>query len=248
MQAQIEEIALLRAQTRNWRLGMVVGILAIVVTCVLLIVNSVSALAKPGPTQDILLKELKSGVEDQVIPPVKQIAQRTMTDLQKELKKEVDKATERAPEIMEAFNKELEALKVNVPQRGSNVLAKTFGSEFKRREAKLQKMFPGVTEDKVSTLVDNIVKESEASVDHLSQVLFGQHIKALNDIFTHIETIQKTEKVDPKEEATSWEIALTVFDVLREELQVFDRSSTNATPTASDSKTNKAQPARKEAK
>lgn len=216
---------------------MVVGILAIVITCVLLIINGVSALAKPGPTQDIFLKELRSGVDQQVIPPVKQIAQKTMSDLQKELKKEVDKASARAPEIMAAFNKELETLQETLPQRGSNVLSKTFGAEFKRRDAKLKKMFPGVTEDKIAALVENIIKESESSMEHITHVLFGQHTKALNDIFAHIETIQKTEKVDPKEEATSWEIALSVFDILREEMRAFDRSSsTNAPATKAETK------------
>jgi low affinity Fe/Cu permease len=122
MQRNIEEIAALRASTRNWRLGMILGILIIVITCVMLIVNSVRALAEKGPVQEALLKDLKTGMETQVVPPVKQLAQRTMRDLEKSLKKEADKAAERAPEIMEAFNKELETLQTNIPKRGEEVL------------------------------------------------------------------------------------------------------------------------------
>jgi len=248
MQRSIEEIAALRAQTRNWRLIMVLGILIIVVTCVTLIVNSVRALAQPGEPQQVLLKELKNGMETQVVPPVKQLAQRTMRDLEKSLKKEADKAAARAPEIMEAFNKELETLQSNIPKRGEDVLQKTFGAEFKRREKKIQQMFPGVTEQKIATVVDNIINESHASMEHLSQVLFGQHTKALNDIFAHLETIQKTEQVNPKDEATTWEIALSVFDILRDELRVFEQPSTNAAPAKAGKTANKPTAEKKESK
>lgn len=222
-QRQIQEIAAVRAQTRNWRLGMVIGLLGIVLTCVLTIVNGVRALAEPGPTQEILMTEFKSGMDTQVIDPVKRLAQKAASDLQRDLKKELDKATQRTPEIVDAFNKELTTLQTSLPNRGKNVLERTFGAEFKRREKKLQEMFPGINEDKIGTLVENVISESEASMEHLSHVLFAQHTKALNDIFTHIETIQKSEKFDPNDEATSWEIFLSAFDVLREELRVFEK-------------------------
>jgi low affinity Fe/Cu permease/mRNA-degrading endonuclease YafQ of YafQ-DinJ toxin-antitoxin module len=248
MQRNIEEIAALRASTRNWRLGMILGILIIVITCVMLIGNSVRALAEKGPVQEALLKDLKTGMETQVVPPVKQLAQRTMRDLEKSLKKEADKAAERAPEIMEAFNKELETLQTNIPKRGEEVLKSTFGAEFKRREKKIQQMFPGITDQKISTVVDNIIGESHASMEHLSHVLFGQHTKALNDIFAHLETIQKTEKVDPKDEATTYEIALAVFDLVRDELSVFEKSATNAPPARAGQSAKQATTEKKESK
>jgi vacuolar-type H+-ATPase subunit H len=242
IQSQISELNALRGQAKTWRIGMILGLLVIVIGCVLLIINAVLGLAKPGPAQDAFMSELKTGMDSQVLTPVKQIAQKTMSDLRKDLEVELKKAGDRAPEIMEALNNELAELQQNIPDRGQRVLQATFGREFELRQKKIEKMFPGVNEEKIAEMVENIISESEASMEHLSHVLFGQHTRSLNGIVDHIDTIKKTEQVDPQEQMATWETALLVFDVLREELRVFEQDSPAKPAAPADAKAKEAKP------
>lgn len=232
IQQHIDELTRLRSQARNWRLATVLGILVIVIGCVTLILSSMYSLAKPGPKQDELKKELEARFNQDIKPELERIAKDTLNDVKRDVEKELQKVNSRSPELIEAFNNQLVTLQQTLPQRGEKVLQDTFGKEFRSRKPKLEKMFPGVTEEKIQRLVDNVIDESHASMDHLSQVLFGQHLKAMNGIFEHIDTIKKTEPVAADEEIASWETALMVFDIVREELRAFETSGDTNAPSS----------------
>lgn len=228
IQRQIVELQGLRARTRRWRLGGILGVLAVVLICVYLIIDSVMVLAKPGAPQEKLKAHLKEGIDKQVVEPLEQLAKSTQKQVWKDVEKELDKLRLRTPEFGEALNKELMALQNSLPNRAEKVLEGTLGKELNARKSVLKKRYPGVTDEKITTVVDNIVSESHASMEHLSHVMFGQHNKSLNNIFTHIDTIQKSEPVVPDTEQTSWETVLLVFDIIRDELRVFEQPPMDA--------------------
>lgn len=237
VQKQIQELSELRASAKRWQIGTTLLIVVILCLGVGSMLKSVYDLTQSGPVQDQFMTELKSGLNKQVVPEIKTITERTLNDVKRDVEKELAKVNKRAPEVMQAFNKEVQTLQAHLPQRGEKILEATLGKELKSREAKIKTMFPNVKEEQVATLVNNLVNESHASMENLSATLFGPHIKALSGITANLDTIKRTEKLSPDEDIATWETALGVLDILRDDLKVEDAKA--AAKTA---------PAKKEAK
>ena len=237
VQKQIQELSELRASAKRWQIGTTLLIVVILCLGVGSMLKSVYDLTQSGPVQDQFMTELKSGLNKQVVPEIKTITERTLNDVKRDVEKELAKVNKRAPEVMQAFNKEVQTLQAHLPQRGEKILEATLGKELKSREAKIKTMFPNVKEEQVATLVNNLVNESHASMENLSATLFGPHIKALAGITANLDTIKRTEKLSPDEDIATWETALGVLDILRDDLKVEDAKA--AAKTA---------PAKKEAK
>lgn len=237
VQKQIQELSELRASAKRWQIGTTLLIVVILCLGVGSMLKSVYDLTQSGPVQDQFMTELKSGLNKQVVPEIKTITERTLNDVKRDVEKELAKVNKRAPEVMQAFNKEVQTLQAHLPQRGEKILEATLGKELKSREAKIKTMFPNVKEEQVATLVNNLVNESHASMENLSATLFGPHIKALSGITANLDTIKRTEKLSPDEDIATWETALGVLDILRDDLKVDDAKA--AAKTA---------PAKKEAK
>lgn len=222
---QIETLAALRAQTKYWRLGVTLGILILVLGGVAIIINACYGLAKEGPKQEQFIGELTTGLKRDVAPSVERIAKQTVNELKPAIEKELQKLNDRSPELVEKFNKEALLLQNNLPKRGEKVLNNTFGTMLKKREAKVREMFPDVTEQKVSTLLVNLTDATESQMHSLSDRLFGSHLKAMNGIFANLETIQKTETLNVADDVPTWEMAILVFDILRDELKDLEPES-----------------------
>lgn len=233
IQKQIAELAALRSQAKYWRLGVTLGILTLVLGGVAAIVNACYSLAKEGPKQELFISELTTGLKRDVVPSVERIAKQTVNELKPAIEKELKKLNDRTPELMEKFNKEAMLLQNNLPKRGEKVLNNTFGTMLKKREAKVREMFPDATEQKISALVVNLTDEAENQMHSLTERLFGSHLKAITAVFANLETIQTSEAVNTKDEVPTWEMAVLVFDILREELKDLDAESLVAADTAS---------------
>jgi len=219
---QVEELTALRAQTRYWRLGVTLGILTLVLGGVALIINACYGLAKEGPKQKEFIGELTAGLKRDVAPSVERIAKQTVNELKPAIEKELKKLNDRTPELMDRFNKEAMLLQVNLPKRGEKVLTNTFGVMLKKREGKVREMFPDATEQKVSTLVLNLTEEAESQMHGVSERLFGSHLKSINAIFAHLETMQTSESANTAEDVPTWEMAILVFDIIRDEFKELD--------------------------
>ncbi|MEW6302303.1 MAG: hypothetical protein AB1705_02455 [Verrucomicrobiota bacterium] len=244
----IEELQSLRTQTRNWKVIMVVGLLAIVLGCVGTIVANARALIKPGPKQDIFMTELKKGLENEVKPNLEVIVKSTLTHIQKDAQEELKKLNDRTPELIEAAQKELTtSLTRNIPVRGTEALQNTFGKALKQQENTLKKDFPNVTEQKVTSLVTNLVIEAEAQVKEVSATLFSPHLKSLENIYASIDAIHALEAQHIKDEVPTWDMAILVFDIMREELrqaedEVAEAEASSTTKTKTKAKKRKTEP------
>ncbi len=236
IQRQINELNQLRASARRWQLG--TTLLIVVILCVGIgsILSAIRNLAQPGPVQTQFMTELQGGLKKQVVPELDRIVKSTLSDVKRDVETELKKVNERSPELMAAFNKELQTLQHGLPQRGEKVLEATLGRELKAREAKIKGMFPNVKEEQVATMVNNLVNESHASMEHLSKTVFGRHLTALTGITANLDTIKRTEKLNPADDLASWETALGVLDILREDMKpVEDSTKPAATKTSSSS-------------
>lgn len=232
--AQIAEIKTLQAQIRRWRIGGVLAVLIIMSVCAKMIVGAFTDLAQEGPAQEEFMKHLGTGLKEHVLPTAQKIASQTASQLVPEVQKEIDKLNERAPEITEAALKELEILAVSLPDRGEKVLLKTFGEMMHKREEKLKKQFPEITEPKIATLVNNLVAVAEVQSEEVAAVLFADHINAIDRIANNLSAIQKAESATlTTHDIPSWQVGLMLFDLFREEIRPLEvplTPDTNAAP------------------
>ncbi len=225
VQRQINELNQLRASARRWQVGTTLLVVVILCAGIGSILHAIMGLGQPGPVQDQFMAELQGGLKKQVVPELDRIAKSTLTDVRRDVEKELKKVNERSPEVMAAFNKELGKLQHSLPKRGEKVLEDTLGKELKAREGKIKTMFPNVKEEQVSTMVNNLVNESHASMEHLSKTVFGRHLQALTDITANLDVIKRTEKLNPNDDLASWETALGVLDIMREDMKPVEDAS-----------------------
>ncbi len=219
IQRQITELTALRKSARRWQLATTLLIVVILFVGIGSILNSVMGLAQAGPVQDKFLAELQSGLKKQVVPELDHLVKSSLSEVKRDVEVELKKVNERSPELMKALNKELEILQHGLPQRGEKILEATLGRELKAREGKIKGMFPGVKEEQVATMVNNLVSESHTSMENLSKTIFGRHLQALTTISANLDIIKRTEKINPDEDLASWETALSIMDLMRDEIK-----------------------------
>lgn len=219
---QIEELESLRSQTGRWRIGSVLAILVIMVVCVAKMIGAVTDLAREGPKQKEFMAEMERGLKSDVVPTLEKIAAQTVNEIKPAIDLELKRLNDRVPDVAAALHKELEALSTNLPKRGEKILEASFGAVIKKREDKIRKLYPGITEDKIATLVTTLTAEANDQIDHIVTGLFAPHILALTHVTENVAHIQKTEKVDGTAEFPTWEMASLVFDLLHEEFKGLD--------------------------
>lgn len=214
---QIVELQLLRSELRRWRVGITLTVAVIVVGGVWSIYDAGNSLAREGPEQEELVAEFTKGLNSEVVPLVERVARKTFYETKIGVEKELAKLDQRTPELALALEKEIMALVRNVPHRGEKVLQASFGAMLKKREADIRKSYPDVTEQKVSTLVATLVEVTEEQVEHMIDHLFAPHLEAIYSVLDNMARIQQTETLRPDEELASWDMALLVFDLVRDE-------------------------------
>lgn len=236
IQRQINELTQLRTSTRRWQIG--TTLLVTVILCVGTgsILNSILSLAKEGPVQKEFMTELQGGLKKNVMPEVDRIVKSSLSDVKHDVEVELKKINERTPELMQAFNKELQVLQHGLPQRGEKVLEATLVRELKAREGKIKGMFPNAKEEQVATLVSDLVAESHSSMDNLSKTLFGHHLQALTAISANLDVIKHSERLNPDEDLATWETALSVLDLVRDDLKPVADAAKSQSKTAPASK------------
>lgn len=216
---KIQELQSAQSQVRFWRTLTVIAVILIVVTCVGLMSAAVNQLTTPTAAQEEFVKELMSGVNEEVLPQLQQIATVAAADIAPIVQDELNQLNLRAPDFAEALRKELYQLTVNVTDRGEKVLDEAIGSIARKRQDYIEKEFANVTPDKAETMADNLVTIAHDRVEHLSDTFFADHIVALNRITENLQKIQKAELANVRHEVPNWEMALLFFDLVRDELR-----------------------------
>lgn len=216
---KIQELQSTQSQVRFWRTLTVVAVILIVVTCVGLMSAAVNQLTSPTAAQQEFVKELLSGVNEDLVPQLQQIASTAAADIAPIIQAELNQLNLRAPDFAEALRRELYQLTVNVSDRGERVLDETIGAIARKREDYIMKEFENVTPDKALTMAENLVTITHDRVEHLSDTFFADHIVALNRVTENLHKIQQAELVNVRHEVPNWEMALLFFDIVRDELR-----------------------------
>ena len=225
---QTEELESLRSQTNRWRIGTALAIILIAFVAVGTIIKGVFGLVQDGDSQKIFMGEVQAHLKTDVLPSLEAIAGQTVKEIKPRIEAELKKMNERSPELAGALHKELLALSGNLPIRGEKVLNATFGAMLKKREGDIRKTYPGVTEEQVSTLVDNLVTTGHEQITSITESLFAPHLKALNVITANIDIIKQSETIDPADEGPTWDTALLIFDILRDDFKEFDTDNSTS--------------------
>ncbi len=227
---QIKELESLRSQLRLWRTVIPLATIAIVSYGVFALYRSVESLVVEGPPREAFVAAFTDGLNHDVRPMVEREAQRTFSETKRAVEKEMARLNDRTPEMAGALKKEVETLIHNIPQRGEKVLQSSFGTMLKKREEDIRKTYPDVTEQKVASLVLGLTDTAQQRLDQLTHQLFLPHLTSLNNIMDDITHIRRTETVSGQEDLASWDMALLVFDLIRDEFA--ELHVTEATPTA----------------
>lgn len=243
--AQIKELESLRAQLRLWRTVIPLATVAIVCFGVFSIYRAGEDLVADGPPREEFVAAFTDGFKRDVQPTVERIAQQTFSETKRAVEKELARLNDRTPEMAGALKKEVETLIHNLPRRGEKALQASFGAMLKKREADIRKMYPDVTEQKVASLVLGLTDVTQQRLEHVTQQLFSPHLASLSLIMDDVAHIQQTEPVIAREDLASWDMALIVFDLIRDEFA--DLHVTETAPAVPTRVQNKIKPAAKPA-
>jgi len=216
---KIAELELLRLQIRRWRSATVLVILIIVFTCVWTVISSLRSLTHEGPHQELFMKEFVTGLNRSVLPPAQDIAKQAFSDLTPVVQDELKKLNGRAPEVVAALQKEGKALADSLPRRAENVLDASFTSMMKSREAKIKKMYPNLSDDKVGLLIHNLIEQGSVNMASVMDDMFKPQEDVFQEILADLYQIQEDKTENAEEDKPTWEMAVLLFDVVREDLK-----------------------------
>lgn len=214
---QVRELESARAQLRLWRTVIPLVVVSVIAYGVYTIYSSAADLVVEGPPREEFVAALTDGMNKEVRPVVEKVAQQTFSDTREAVNKELARLNDRTPELAGALKKEIESLMHNIPRRGEKVLQASFGVMLKKREADIRKQYPDVNEQKVATLMLQLTELTHQRLDHVTHHLFSPHLESLSNIMDDVTHIQRTETIGPKEDLASWDMALIVFDLIRDE-------------------------------
>jgi hypothetical protein len=216
---QIQELERLRRQTRRFNLCITLALAVIVFVGVGAIINSFYGLTVSGPKQDAFLKCLSGRLQVEAVPMVRKLADPSIKRLKPAVEAELKRLDARAPEVANAAIRELNTLGTNLPVRAGVVLDQTVGKALQQRDARLRKMFPGVTDQQVAALLDSIHLEAQDQLLKTGEKLFNPHLNSIQSILANLEKIEKSEAVNPKQEINPWQVAFLFMDVFTHEFK-----------------------------
>lgn len=215
----IEELESLRTQVRSWRTAAALAVIIIVVASVMIVVNSVQNLALAGPTRDTFIQEFQRGFAEDVMPQVRLAGTDALQELTPVVREEIEKLNQHGPRVAAAVEKELTALQASLPQRAETAIESTIGAMLRQREGRIRKMYPGLTDENVAVLMDNLTGESRNRVVKVMDDLFKPQQDTLDRILAHLQRIQELEAANLKDEPPTWDMAILFFDVIKEDLR-----------------------------
>ena len=216
---QIEELERLRRQTRRFNVWTTLALATVVLVGVGAIINSFYGLTISGPKQDEFLKHLGGRLQKEVLPTVQKFADPSVKRLKPVLEAELKRLDARAPEVADAALRELSILGTNLPVRAALTLERTVGKQLHQRDARLRKLLPGVTDQQMITLLDNIQLEAQDQLLKTGEKLFNPHLNSIQSILANLERIEKTEPVDAKQEINPCQVAFLFLDVFTQEFK-----------------------------
>jgi hypothetical protein len=216
---QIQELEVLRRQTRRFNFWITVALATVVIVGVGSIINSFYGLAAAGPRQDEFLRQLSSELQRDVPPAVQGFVQPALKRLKPAVEAELKALDARAPAVTDAALRELNALGTNLPVRAGIILEQTVGKALHQRDERLRKLFPGATDQQLVTLLDNIHLEAQDQLLKSGEKMFNPHLNSIQSILANLEKIEQSEPVNAKQEVGPWQVASLFMDVFSSEFK-----------------------------
>jgi hypothetical protein len=214
---KIAELKVLRSQLNRWRTGIPVVVLVIMFTSMFKIYSVGRNLSVPGPGRDEFVASVQQGLKQDVQPIVELIAKQTYLETKNAVQVELKKINTRTPEFAAALKTQIEELVRNIPERTEKVIAKTFAEALARQELAVREMFPEVDEKRVAAVVLKLTEAAEVQCEFVGEKMFEPHLISINNMIGDLQTISKSEDIEGAASLASWEMALIVFDLLRDE-------------------------------
>lgn len=233
-EGKIRELESVRKQINLWRGGTAGVILLTLVVCLWTLYADAKALAQQGPAQQAFVENLQAGLNQEVVPRLKDVASRQLTEMQPVVQKEFLALNTRVPEITQKSLDQINELQKNLPERASKTLDDTFDKAFREKESQIKSMFPDATEDQVKTLFTNLSAMTQTRSQAVAQELLAPHIQYIDQIQKDLTTISGTEGARPGESGNDWQLGLAVFDVIRPDLQDLQLPKSQAAKMISD--------------
>jgi hypothetical protein len=215
----IQELEKIRLQTRRFRLLTVITLLVIVIAGVSTIIESMYSLTLNGPRQKEFISNLSAGLQQDLLPVVQKITGRSLKRLKPAVERELQNANARAPEVADVALKELDQMGSELMVQAGKILDQTVTGMLQKREGKLRAMYPGVYDQQVGILLNNLTLEAQDQLARSGENLFNPHLNSVKNILTHLEKIQKTEPVDASQTIDSWQVAFMFLDVFVHEFK-----------------------------
>lgn len=217
-EAHIRELESVRKQINLWRSGAVAIIFVATLVSVGVLYSDVKTLAQNGPGQERFIKEFQAGLNERVVPSLREEASRTITEMQPVVQSEFMKLNTRVPDITTASLKQLDLLQQSLPATASKTLDETFNTAFRNQEPEIKKMFPDATEEQVKGLLDNMGKVVSTRGEAVANEMLNPHIAAMQSIHANLQKIQASDK-SAAATTEDWDLALAVFDVIRDDVK-----------------------------
>ena len=220
----ILELEKVQRHTRRFRLLTTIALLVIVITGVSAIIESVYSLAAAGPKQEVFVKNLSADLQDNLLPIVQKIAGRSVERLKPAVEMELRDMNARAPEVADVALQELDQMGYELTAHAGKVLNQTVSGTLQKREGRLRKMYPGVYDKQIDTLLNNLAMEAGEQFAQSGENLFNSHLNSIQKILIDLDKIQKSEPVPADTNVDGWQVAFMFMDVFVQEF-------TNMTPS-----------------
>src|SRR5208283_5186598 len=215
----IQELEKLRRQTSRFRLLTIIALLAIVIAGVSAIIESFYSLTLAGPRQEVFVSNLNTNMQRELLPIIQKIAGRSVERLKPAVEKELKEINGRAPEVADVALNELDQMGNELTVQAGKVLDQTVSGTLQRREGKLRKMYPGVYDKQIDTLLNNMALEAGDQLAQSGQNIFNPHLNSIQSILVNLEKIQKSEPMDNSKDIDSWQVAIMFMDVFVHEFK-----------------------------
>ncbi len=215
----IQELEKLRRQTYRFRLLTIVALLAIVITGVSAIIESVYSLTLACPRQEVFISNLSTNLQQELLPIVQKIAGRAVDRLQPAVERELKEINGRAPEVADVALNELDQMGNELTVQAGKVLDQTVSGVLQKREGKLRKMYPDIYDRQIDALLNNLALEAGDQLAQSGENLFNPHLNSIQSILVNLEKIQKSEPIDASKDINAWQVAFMFMDVFVHEFK-----------------------------
>jgi hypothetical protein len=229
---RIAELEGLRRSSRNVRWAFSILITGLVVWCLLSLTGAARNLAQQGPGQQEFIKALTDGLQHDVAPQVKAEGAAALTEIQPLVRKSVSDLGKRVPELTQLAQTEAKSFETELPNRGETILNKSYSDLLQQHTGTIHDLYGNsVTNEQVAALVATLGQLGQKELVEANQELFAPHQHRISNILETLQDIKKQEYKNVKGDQPSWDMALLLLDIFRDDLKTMVSGDQKPKPT-----------------